>query len=161
MTYRLFEGKDHAFIYHQYRIPPPEEVKNRILQYLDKKVCQLQKPHAVTLSTIVPLSMSSEGTATRAGGGPGMWDGPTLAGVGATLPAGGGFRRERESAGAGQSCARTPQHLIWVRVLHMSGRTSRVPLLQTARVQEFTFVCLKLCSRRKKQGMMTLAAVKI
>lgn len=37
MSYRLFEGKDHASIYQKYRFTPPEEVKNIILQYLDKK----------------------------------------------------------------------------------------------------------------------------
>lgn len=38
MAYRLFEGKDHASIYHKYRLTPPEELKNIILQYVDKKV---------------------------------------------------------------------------------------------------------------------------
>lgn len=38
MSYRLFEGKDHASIYQKYRITPPEELKNIILQYLDTKV---------------------------------------------------------------------------------------------------------------------------
>ncbi len=38
MTYRLFEGKDHASIYQKYRFTPPDELKNMILQYLDKKV---------------------------------------------------------------------------------------------------------------------------
>lgn len=49
--YRLFDGKDHAFIYHKYRIPPPEEVKNLILQYLEKKVCHCQgeKSYAVDM----------------------------------------------------------------------------------------------------------------
>lgn len=42
MTYRLFEGKDHASIYQKYRFTPPDEVKNIILQYLDKKVCHGQ-----------------------------------------------------------------------------------------------------------------------
>ncbi|KAG7278730.1 hypothetical protein CRUP_008342 [Coryphaenoides rupestris] len=37
MSYRLFEGKDHASIYQKYRFVPAEEVKNLILQYLDKK----------------------------------------------------------------------------------------------------------------------------
>ncbi|XP_056899209.1 putative methyltransferase DDB_G0268948 [Takifugu flavidus] len=44
--YRLFDGKDHAFIYHKYRIPPPEEVKNLILQYLEKKKGQ---PHVLAV----------------------------------------------------------------------------------------------------------------
>lgn len=39
MTYRLFEGRDHAAIYQKYRFMPPDEAKNIILQYLDKKVC--------------------------------------------------------------------------------------------------------------------------
>lgn len=52
--YRLFEGKDHAFIYHKYRIPPPEELKNLILQYLEKKVrnCQVDKPYAVAVPVV-------------------------------------------------------------------------------------------------------------
>ncbi|XP_078119395.1 putative methyltransferase DDB_G0268948 [Sander vitreus] len=37
MTHLLFEGKDHASIYQRYRFTPPDEVKNIILQYLDKK----------------------------------------------------------------------------------------------------------------------------
>ncbi|CAL8240527.1 unnamed protein product [Merluccius merluccius] len=37
MSYRLFEGKEHASIYQKYRFVPPEEVKDLILQYLDKK----------------------------------------------------------------------------------------------------------------------------
>lgn len=38
MTYRFFEGKDHASVYQKYRFTPPDELKNIILQYLDKKV---------------------------------------------------------------------------------------------------------------------------
>lgn len=38
MTYQLFEEKHHASIYQKYRFTPPDEVKNIILQYLDKKV---------------------------------------------------------------------------------------------------------------------------
>ncbi|XP_056286582.1 uncharacterized protein zgc:162396 isoform X2 [Pseudoliparis swirei] len=37
MTYRLFEGKEHASTYQKYRFTPPEELKNIILQYLDEK----------------------------------------------------------------------------------------------------------------------------
>ncbi|KAM4608654.1 putative methyltransferase [Polymixia lowei] len=37
MTYRLFEGKEHSSIYQKYRFVPPGEVKDIILQYLDKK----------------------------------------------------------------------------------------------------------------------------
>ncbi|CAL8266362.1 unnamed protein product [Lota lota] len=37
MSYRLFEGKDHASVYQKYRFVPPEEVKDLILQYLDNK----------------------------------------------------------------------------------------------------------------------------
>ncbi|KAM9363987.1 putative methyltransferase [Pholidichthys leucotaenia] len=37
MAYRLFEGKDHASIYHKYRFTPPDELKNIVVQYLDKK----------------------------------------------------------------------------------------------------------------------------
>ncbi|XP_078118994.1 putative methyltransferase DDB_G0268948 [Sander vitreus] len=46
MTYRLFEGKDHASIYQRYRFTPPDEVKNIILQYLDKKKGQ---PHVLAV----------------------------------------------------------------------------------------------------------------
>lgn len=38
MAYRLFEGKDHASIYQKFRFTPPEELKNTVLQWLDKKV---------------------------------------------------------------------------------------------------------------------------
>ena len=37
----MFEGKEHASIYQMYRFTPPDEVKNIILQYLDKKVWQI------------------------------------------------------------------------------------------------------------------------
>ncbi|XP_040912733.1 putative methyltransferase DDB_G0268948 [Toxotes jaculatrix] len=37
MSYRFFEGKDHATIYQKYRFMPPDELKTVILQYLDKK----------------------------------------------------------------------------------------------------------------------------
>ncbi|XP_022597090.1 putative methyltransferase DDB_G0268948 [Seriola dumerili] len=46
MTYRLFEGKDHASIYQRYRFTPPDELKNIILQYLDKKKGQ---PHVLAV----------------------------------------------------------------------------------------------------------------
>ncbi|XP_026150420.1 putative methyltransferase DDB_G0268948 [Mastacembelus armatus] len=46
MTYRLFEGKDHASIYQKYRFTPPDELKNIILQYLDKKKGQ---PHVLAV----------------------------------------------------------------------------------------------------------------
>ncbi|XP_034550015.1 putative methyltransferase DDB_G0268948 [Notolabrus celidotus] len=46
MTYRLFEGKEHASIYQQYRFTPPDEVKNVILQYLDRKK---GKPHVLAV----------------------------------------------------------------------------------------------------------------
>ncbi|CAJ1078816.1 putative methyltransferase DDB_G0268948 [Xyrichtys novacula] len=46
MTYRLFEGKEHASIYQQFRFTPPEEVKNIILQYLDRKKGQ---PHSLAV----------------------------------------------------------------------------------------------------------------
>ncbi|XP_010750250.2 putative methyltransferase DDB_G0268948 [Larimichthys crocea] len=46
MTYRLFEGKDHASIYHKYRLTPPEELKNIILQYVDKKK---GRPHVLAV----------------------------------------------------------------------------------------------------------------
>lgn len=42
MTRRLFEGRDHASVYQKYRFLPPDEVKNIILEYLDKKVCHGQ-----------------------------------------------------------------------------------------------------------------------
>ncbi|XP_073329527.1 putative methyltransferase DDB_G0268948 [Pagrus major] len=46
MTYRLFEGKEHASLYQMYRFTPPDEVKNIILQYLDKKKGQ---PHVLAV----------------------------------------------------------------------------------------------------------------
>lgn len=46
MTYRLFEGKDHASIYQKYRLAPPDEFKNIVLQYLDKKK---GKPHVLAV----------------------------------------------------------------------------------------------------------------
>ncbi|KAF3842893.1 hypothetical protein F7725_001742 [Dissostichus mawsoni] len=46
MTYRFFEGKDHASVYQKYRFTPPDELKNIILQYLDKKK---GKPHVLAV----------------------------------------------------------------------------------------------------------------
>nr|XP_046260577.1 putative methyltransferase DDB_G0268948 [Scatophagus argus] len=46
MAYRLFEGKDHASIYQKYRFMPPDELKNIIIQYLDKKKGQ---PHVLAV----------------------------------------------------------------------------------------------------------------
>ncbi|XP_071756919.2 putative methyltransferase DDB_G0268948 [Centroberyx gerrardi] len=46
MTYRLFEGKDHASIYQKYRFVPPDELKEIILQYMDKKKGQ---PHVLAV----------------------------------------------------------------------------------------------------------------
>ncbi|XP_070771276.1 putative methyltransferase DDB_G0268948 [Enoplosus armatus] len=46
MTYRLFEGKDHASVYQKYRFTPPDEAKNIILQYLEKKKGQ---PHELAV----------------------------------------------------------------------------------------------------------------
>ncbi|XP_041807262.1 putative methyltransferase DDB_G0268948 [Chelmon rostratus] len=46
MTYRLFEAKDHASIYQRYRFTPPDELKNIILQYLDKKK---GRPHVLAV----------------------------------------------------------------------------------------------------------------
>ncbi|KAK5890709.1 hypothetical protein CesoFtcFv8_014203 [Champsocephalus esox] len=46
MTYRFFEGKDHASVYQKYRFTPPGELKNIILQYLDKKK---GKPHVLAV----------------------------------------------------------------------------------------------------------------
>ncbi|KAM7407752.1 hypothetical protein PAMA_003483 [Pampus argenteus] len=46
MSYRLFEGKDHASIYQKYRFTPPDELKNIILQYLDTKKGQ---PHVLAV----------------------------------------------------------------------------------------------------------------
>lgn len=40
MTHRLFEEKHHASIYQRYRFVPPEEIRDIILQYLERKVCQ-------------------------------------------------------------------------------------------------------------------------
>ncbi len=38
MAERMFEDKQHASLYQQYRFDPPDELKALILQYLDKKV---------------------------------------------------------------------------------------------------------------------------
>ncbi len=38
MAERMFEEKQHASLYQQYRFDPPDELKALILQYLDKKV---------------------------------------------------------------------------------------------------------------------------
>lgn len=46
MTHHLFEGKDHASIYQKYRHTPPDEFKNIVLQYLDKKK---GKPHVLAV----------------------------------------------------------------------------------------------------------------
>ncbi|XP_029967959.1 putative methyltransferase DDB_G0268948 [Salarias fasciatus] len=46
MTYRLFEGKDHASVYQKYRLTPPEELKDIIIQYLDKRRGQ---PHELAV----------------------------------------------------------------------------------------------------------------
>ncbi|KAL0963936.1 hypothetical protein UPYG_G00315550 [Umbra pygmaea] len=46
MTHRLFEGTHHASIYQRYRLVPPDEVRDIILQYLDRKKGQ---PHALAV----------------------------------------------------------------------------------------------------------------
>ncbi|XP_028841067.1 putative methyltransferase DDB_G0268948 [Denticeps clupeoides] len=46
MTHRMFEEKHHASIYQKYRFVPPDEVKEVILQYLDKKKGQ---PHVLAV----------------------------------------------------------------------------------------------------------------
>ncbi|XP_057192790.1 putative methyltransferase DDB_G0268948 isoform X2 [Triplophysa rosa] len=46
MTHRLFEGKHHASLYQKYRFDPPDDVKEIILQYLDKKKGQ---PHQLAV----------------------------------------------------------------------------------------------------------------
>lgn len=46
MAYRLFEGKDHASVYQKYRFTPPEELKDIIIQYLDKRKAQ---PHVLAV----------------------------------------------------------------------------------------------------------------
>lgn len=47
MAYRLFEGKEHASIYQQYRFTPPSGLKDIIIQYLDKKVGLVSKNFGV------------------------------------------------------------------------------------------------------------------
>lgn len=47
MTHRLFEGRDHAALYHKYRYSPQGEVKDIIIQYLDKKVQSVTAKHIV------------------------------------------------------------------------------------------------------------------
>lgn len=46
MAYQLFEGKNHASVYQKYRFVPPTELKNIIIQYLDKKKGQ---PHVLAV----------------------------------------------------------------------------------------------------------------
>lgn len=46
MSFRLFEGKEHADIYQKYRFDPPDEVKSIILSYLDKKK---GRPHVLAV----------------------------------------------------------------------------------------------------------------
>ncbi|XP_026127879.1 putative methyltransferase DDB_G0268948 isoform X1 [Carassius auratus] len=46
MTERLFEEKQHASLYQKYRFEPPDELKELILQYLDKKK---GKPHQLAV----------------------------------------------------------------------------------------------------------------
>ncbi|XP_024270915.2 putative methyltransferase DDB_G0268948 [Oncorhynchus tshawytscha] len=46
MTYRLFEEKHHASIYQRYRFVPPEEIRDIILHYLERKKVQ---PHALAV----------------------------------------------------------------------------------------------------------------
>ncbi|XP_067299990.1 putative methyltransferase DDB_G0268948 [Pseudorasbora parva] len=46
MTERMFEDKQHASLYQKYRFDPPDEVKELILQYLDKKK---GKPHQLAV----------------------------------------------------------------------------------------------------------------
>lgn len=47
MTHQLFEGRDHAALYQKYRYSPPGEVKDIIIQYLDKKVQYVIAKHIV------------------------------------------------------------------------------------------------------------------
>ncbi|RXN29019.1 methyltransferase [Labeo rohita] len=46
MTERLFEEKQHASLYQKYRFDPPDELKDLIIQYLDKKK---GKPHQLAV----------------------------------------------------------------------------------------------------------------
>nr|XP_019945160.1 PREDICTED: uncharacterized methyltransferase-like C25B8.10 [Paralichthys olivaceus] len=46
MTHQFFEGKEHASIYQKYRFALPDEVKNIILRYLNKKKGQ---PHVLAV----------------------------------------------------------------------------------------------------------------
>ncbi|KAK2904994.1 hypothetical protein Q8A67_006793 [Cirrhinus molitorella] len=46
MTARMFEEKQHASLYQKYRFDPPDELKDLILQYLDKKK---GKPHQLAV----------------------------------------------------------------------------------------------------------------
>ncbi|XP_056098083.1 putative methyltransferase DDB_G0268948 [Rhinichthys klamathensis goyatoka] len=46
MTCRMFEDKQHASLYQKYRFDPPDELKELILQYLDKKK---GKPHQLAV----------------------------------------------------------------------------------------------------------------
>lgn len=137
MTYRLFEGRDHAAIYQKYRFMPPDEAKNIILQYLDKKVCHGPiycgyKLNSVTtvaysiyllnktghylvkeINNFQPLP-SSEGTASCAGSGFGMWNRSEHPVTGTTLSGDGGHRYQSISTRGGQSCAGVSQYHIQV-----------------------------------------------
>lgn len=46
MTHQLFEERDHAALYQKYRYSPPGEVKDIIIQYLDKKK---ERPHVLAV----------------------------------------------------------------------------------------------------------------
>ncbi|KAM4558366.1 putative methyltransferase [Odontesthes bonariensis] len=46
MAYRLFEGKEHASVYQKYRFTPPTDLKNVIIQYLDRKK---GRPHVLAV----------------------------------------------------------------------------------------------------------------
>ncbi|CAB1328604.1 unnamed protein product [Coregonus sp. 'balchen'] len=60
MTYRLFEGKHHASIYQRYRFVPPEEIRDIILHYLERKNSRLLAPH---FQEVVGIDISEKGTA--------------------------------------------------------------------------------------------------
>lgn len=47
MTHQLFGERDHAALYQKYRYSPPGEVKDIIIQYLDKKVQYVIAKHVV------------------------------------------------------------------------------------------------------------------
>uniref|UniRef100_A0A672MBV6 Zgc:162396 n=1 Tax=Sinocyclocheilus grahami TaxID=75366 RepID=A0A672MBV6_SINGR len=66
MTDRMFEEKQHASLYQKYRFDPPDELKELILQYLDKKLAvdlgcgtgQTSRPLTAYFEQVVGIDVS-------------------------------------------------------------------------------------------------------